>query len=163
MNDLARSDDYRKWIVAIKSRVQSAQLKAAVSVNRELLQLYWFLGNQIVEKQELAKWGDAQPNGSKLHAQLYQAYFVDGEDISDSEVLLRLVEEAGLDVESARGVLTERSFSPAVDQDWQLAAQYGVTGVPTFVADGRGVVGAQPYEVLVQLVEAGGAVRREIG
>ena len=58
MSDLAESADYRQWIVSIKSRVQSAQLKAAVSVNRELLQLYWFIGGQIIERQETAKWGD---------------------------------------------------------------------------------------------------------
>jgi predicted DsbA family dithiol-disulfide isomerase len=36
-----------------------------------------------------------------------------------------------------------------------------VTAVPTFVAGGYGVVGAQPYEVLVQLVEKAGARRRD--
>ncbi len=110
--------------------------------------------------QELAKWGDTQPNGDALHAALYAAYFVDGEDISNRDVLLRLAREAGLDVNVATVVLDERTFSPAVDEDWQLSRQYGVTGVPTFVADGRGVVGAQPYEVLEQLVTAGGAERR---
>ena len=35
-----------------------------------------------------------------------------------------------------------------------------VTGVPTFVAGGQGVVGAQPYEVLVKLLEQVGARRR---
>ena len=38
--------------------------------------------------------------------------------------------------------------------------QYGVTGVPTFVAARYGVVGAQPYEVLERLVERAGAPRR---
>jgi predicted DsbA family dithiol-disulfide isomerase len=36
----------------------------------------------------------------------------------------------------------------------------GITGVPTFVAAGRGVVGAQPYEVLERLVRAAGAKSR---
>jgi len=35
-----------------------------------------------------------------------------------------------------------------------------VTGVPTYVAAGHGVVGAQPYEVLVQLMEHAGATRK---
>ena len=39
----------------------------------------------------------------------------------------------------------------AVDADWAKSRQYGVTGVPTFVAGGYGVVGAQPYEALEQL------------
>jgi predicted DsbA family dithiol-disulfide isomerase len=50
-------------------------------------------------------------------------------------------------------VLATRSFKAAVDADWQKSREYGVTGVPTFVAGGRGVVGAQPYEVLERLVK----------
>ena len=50
-------------------------------------------------------------------------------------------------------MLEKRSFKSAVDADWEKARDYGVTGVPTFVAGGRGVVGAQPYETLEELVE----------
>jgi len=50
-------------------------------------------------------------------------------------------------------VLEKRTFKEAVDADWNLSRQYGITGVPTFVVGTRGVVGAQPYEVLEQLVE----------
>ena len=50
-------------------------------------------------------------------------------------------------------VLNERTFKEAVDGDWAKARQNGVTGVPTYMAAGTGVVGAQPYEALVQLVE----------
>ena len=57
-------------------------------------------------------------------------------------------------------MLTERRFKDAVDVDWAKSHQYGVTGVPTFVADRYGVVGAQPYEVLEQLVDKAGAKRR---
>jgi predicted DsbA family dithiol-disulfide isomerase len=57
-------------------------------------------------------------------------------------------------------VLDERRFKDAVDADWQKSAAYGVTGVPTFVAARHGVVGAQPYEALAQLVEKAGAAKR---
>ena len=40
MNELAPNADYRQWITSIKTRVQSSQIKAAVAVNRELLELY---------------------------------------------------------------------------------------------------------------------------
>jgi predicted DsbA family dithiol-disulfide isomerase len=49
-------------------------------------------------------------------------------------------------------VLEKRTFKAAVDEDWKLSRQIGVTGVPTFVAGRRGVVGAQPYETLEELV-----------
>ena len=62
--------------------------------------------------------------------------------------------------DEARAVIGERRFKDEVDADWAKSHQYGVTGVPTFVAAGYGVVGAQPYEVLEQLVEKAGAPRR---
>ena len=58
MSELTNDKEYRDWIVSIKSRVQSSQIKAAVAVNYALLELYWFLGEQIIERQETAKWGD---------------------------------------------------------------------------------------------------------
>lgn len=112
--------------------------------------------------QELAKWAETQSVGDALHELLYRAYFVDGEDISDPDVLLALAAEAGLDTNVAATVIHERTFSAAIDEDWRLAHRYGVSGVPTFVADGRGVVGAQDYAVLAQLVEAGGAAPKPV-
>ncbi len=103
--------------------------------------------------QELSKWADSQPNGERVHAGLYQAYFVEGKNIGEVEALLQVTEKAGLPVAEARGVLEKRQLESAVDQDWQTAHQLGVTGVPTFVAGQYMVVGAQPYDVLVQLLQ----------
>ena len=50
-------------------------------------------------------------------------------------------------------MVEKRTFKEAVDVDWAQSRQMGVTGVPTFVAGGYGLVGAQPYESLVSLVE----------
>ena len=58
MTGLVHSDDYREWIISIKQRIQTAQIKASLAVNRELLELYWYLGEQILEKQKAAAWGD---------------------------------------------------------------------------------------------------------
>ena len=103
--------------------------------------------------QELGKWADTQPGGEALHDALFRAYFVDARDISQPAVLLDVVERVGLSVDGAREALERRTFKAAVDADWELSRRYGVTGVPTFVAGRHGVVGAQPYEVLEQLVE----------
>lgn len=58
MRELITDNEYRDWIVSIKSRVQASQIKAAVAVNVAMLDLYWFLGEQIIERQETASWGD---------------------------------------------------------------------------------------------------------
>jgi predicted DsbA family dithiol-disulfide isomerase len=66
------------------------------------------------------------------------------------------VERLGLSVDGAREVLEKRTFEAAVDADWALSRQYGITGVPTFVVGHYGVVGAQPYEALEALVRKAG-------
>jgi predicted DsbA family dithiol-disulfide isomerase len=103
--------------------------------------------------QELGKWADTQPGGEKIHDALFKAYFVDGKNIGDTEELIRIADSVGLNRDKAREVLEKRSFKDAVDQDWAKSRAYGITGVPTFVAGGYGVVGAQPYEALAQFVE----------
>ena len=102
--------------------------------------------------QELGKWADTQPGGEALHDALFRAYFVEARDISRLEVLLDIVGQAGLPIDAAREVLDRRTFKAAIDADWELSREYGITGVPTFVAGRYAVVGAQPYEVLEQLV-----------
>lgn len=111
--------------------------------------------------QELGKWADTRPGGERLHDALYRAYFVDARNIGDAAVLVEVARAAGFPADEARAVLAERRFATAVDADWARARRYGVTAVPTFVAAGRGVVGAQPYPVLARLVEEAGARRRE--
>ena len=110
--------------------------------------------------QELGKWADTQPGGEALHDALYKAYFVDARNIGDLEILVELAQSVGLSGDEARAVLTERRFKDAVDADWAKSHRYGVTGVPTFVAGRYGVVGAQPYDTLEQLLEKAGAPRR---
>lgn len=48
---------YAELLEDLKARVRTAQLKAAVAVNRELNQLYWDIGRLIVERQEREGWG----------------------------------------------------------------------------------------------------------
>ena len=51
--------EYKKLLLELKEKVRSSQLKAAIKVNYELLDLYWTLGEYIVKKQEQHSWGDA--------------------------------------------------------------------------------------------------------
>lgn len=52
-------DGYAKLLAEIKARVATAQTRAALAVNRELLALYWGVGRSIVERQKNAKWGSS--------------------------------------------------------------------------------------------------------
>lgn len=49
--------DYRELLNELKAKIQSAQIKAGISVNREMILLYWEIGRLISERQESAGWG----------------------------------------------------------------------------------------------------------
>ncbi len=111
--------------------------------------------------QELGKWAETQPGGEAIHMALFRAYFVDNRNIGNPEVLMEIALEGGLPEDGAREVIEERTFEAAIDMDWAKSRQYGVTGVPTYVAERQGVVGAQPYEALEQFMDGVGAQRKE--
>jgi len=121
--------------------------------------------------QELAKWAETQVDGrtgsevsgGKIHRALFEAYFVSGLNVADTDVLLSVCEDIGLDTTAAKAAINDASFADAVDKDWQKSRQYGVTGVPTYVVGQQGIVGAQPYEAIEQLLLAEGAQARESG
>ncbi len=102
--------------------------------------------------QELGAWADTQPGGAEIHDALYRAYFVDGLNVGDPEVLVSIAKAVGLDETEARRVIEQRTCKELIDNDWNRSRAMGVTGVPTFAAGGYGLVGAQPYEALSALV-----------
>jgi predicted nuclease of restriction endonuclease-like (RecB) superfamily len=57
-SDLKLDKIYIDWLKEIKLKIRNVQIKAALSVNTELLKFYWELGGEIVLKQRNSKWGD---------------------------------------------------------------------------------------------------------
>jgi predicted DsbA family dithiol-disulfide isomerase len=101
---------------------------------------------------ELGKWAEAQGRGDAFHDAIFRAYFAEGLNISDVTVLGETCSQLGLDPDEAERVLAQGEYGASVDDDWDYSRRLGVTAVPTFLAAGRSVVGAQPYEVLERLV-----------
>jgi predicted DsbA family dithiol-disulfide isomerase len=82
------------------------------------------------------------------------AYFSEGENIGETETLVRLAAEAGLDADEARITLESDAYADAVRTDERRARMLGINGVPFFVVDERyGVSGAQPAELLLQVLD----------
>ena len=50
---------YAGFLSDIKTRLKTARIRAHLSANRELLELYWDIGRMIVERQNLEGWGSA--------------------------------------------------------------------------------------------------------
>ncbi len=110
--------------------------------------------------QELAKLAEKQGSGEQFHMAAFKAYFADGLNIGLQATLVELGTSVGLSAEKVLEVLEKRTFEEAVDKDWMRSYQLGVKAVPTFMVNEMSLVGAQPFEKLVQLMEASGVVRR---
>ena len=106
--------------------------------------------------QELGKWAEEKGSGPAFHDAAFRAYFADGLNIGEREVLLRLAAAVGLSSNEAESVLDGRSYRYAVDRDWQRARERGVTAVPTFIFEEQRIVGARPYGELETLLFANG-------
>lgn len=85
----------------------------------------------------------------------YRANFAEERSVFDTETLVRLGVEAGLDETEVRSVLADESaYADAVRADEREAAELGANGVPFFVLDRRyGISGGQPAEVFTQALE----------
>lgn len=89
---------------------------------------------------------------------LMKAYFCEGGNLNDTDTLVDLVAEAGLDPDEAREAVQNEAFAEDVAHDIQQARQIGITGVPFFVFNQRyAVSGAQPAATLVEVMRKAAA------
>ena len=56
-NEIISDKDYADFLQSLKERVQQAQVRAMLSVNRELVLLYWQIGREILARQQQQGWG----------------------------------------------------------------------------------------------------------
>ncbi|MCA1647228.1 MAG: DsbA family oxidoreductase [Chloroflexi bacterium] len=90
----------------------------------------------------------------QVKERLFRAYFSEGEPIGDTGTLVRLGAEVGLPVAEAQALLDSDKFAEEVRAEEHEATELGINGVPFFVVDRRyGVSGAQPAEVLLQVLD----------
>lgn len=85
-----------------------------------------------------------------LEEALFKAYFTDGKNTADHQVLTDLAVSVGLNAEEVRQVLATNAYADEVNHDIYQAQQVGVRGVPFFVLGGKyAVSGAQPTETFL--------------
>ena len=86
--------------------------------------------------------------------ELFDRYFLAGEDIGATEVLIEVAEAAGMDGEDVRAFLAGDTERDEVLADHNLAQHIGINGVPCFILDGRyAVSGAQSPDVFKRMIE----------
>ena len=58
MSELKLSNEYLLLLNHLKEKIKTSQLRAAFALNKEVINLYWYIGKQIIAKQKEAQWGD---------------------------------------------------------------------------------------------------------
>jgi predicted DsbA family dithiol-disulfide isomerase len=101
-----------------------------------------------------AKVAEAAGKGSPYHDAVFRAYWQRANNISEVEVLADIAQSIGLDRGAFLAALNDEPYNAQVEADVEQAYYYGLTGVPALIFGERYLVsGAQPYEVLRQVVE----------
>ncbi|MBO9539764.1 DsbA family oxidoreductase [bacterium] len=103
-------------------------------------------------------WFAEQEGGSSLKARmvdaLFKAQFTDGGNVADPAALLALATGVGLDAERTRAFLASDAGASEVREELEEGHALGITGVPTFVFEGKwGVSGAQEAETFLRILE----------
>lgn len=92
--------------------------------------------------------------GNEAEERFFQAFFINGENINETDVLVKIGQEIGLTESEANDALTNDKYAYEINSDIQEAGQIGVRGVPFFVFDRKyGVSGAQPVDAFLQTLE----------
>ena len=90
---------------------------------------------------------ERQGRSGPLVEALFRAYFEEGRDVGDAEVLIDLARSAGLDPDEGRAALCDPALEAQVVATEAQAAEIGVSGVPFFIVDRAWAMsGAQPAE-----------------
>ncbi len=103
------------------------------------------------DAHRLLHWAEGQGLQAALKHALFKAYFTDGENPSDHEVLVRVAAEVGLNADEARELLASDRFAEEVREREQLYLQNGIHSVPAIIINERHLIqGGQPVEVFEQ-------------
>jgi predicted DsbA family dithiol-disulfide isomerase len=145
---------------ARESQQQLTGLAAAEGLEFHLEQVK--SGNTF-DGHRLIHLADEHGRQADMKERLMRAYFTEGQLVSDRDALTALGVEVGLAEREVQEMFDGERFADAVRADEQAAQTLGISGVPTFIVDRRvGVTGAQPPELLLEMLSRGWTEREPV-
>ncbi|MDT0341467.1 DsbA family oxidoreductase [Streptomyces litchfieldiae] len=139
-------------------RAQARAMNAQVAARAAEIGLDFRMDSAIATNSRAAHrlihFARSQGRQHDMVERLFRAFFTDGLNVGDHDVLTDLATQIGLAPAAAREALDSDTFDADVDADVRQAGQLGITGVPFFVFGGKyAVSGAQPLEVFLQALD----------
>jgi predicted DsbA family dithiol-disulfide isomerase len=103
------------------------------------------------DAHRLLHWAELEGHQHALKRALFSAYFTEGRNPSDREVLIDIATQAGLDPARAREILESNLYADEVREREQFYAQKGIGAVPSVIINDKYLIqGGQPVEVFEQ-------------
>ncbi|MEM9206116.1 MAG: DsbA family oxidoreductase [Pseudomonadota bacterium] len=106
-----------------------------------------------LDAHRLVRWASTTGLQDQIVEALFEAFFMQGENIGDHGTLIRIAQDAGLDAGLIGDLLVGEADIDLTKREIELATNMGVTGVPCFIIAGKyAVSGAQDPEIMVQAI-----------
>lgn len=103
------------------------------------------------DAHRLLHWAEIEGRQHALKQALFAAYFTDGRNPNDREVLVDVATKAGLDASQAREILESGRYADEVRQHEQFYTRQGISAVPSVIINDKYLIqGGQPVEVFEQ-------------
>ncbi|HEY4943322.1 MAG TPA: DsbA family oxidoreductase [Rhizomicrobium sp.] len=107
-----------------------------------------------LDSHRLIRWAAGAGVQDDVVERLFKAYFIDGRDIGDAQVLTDVAAEGGMDAALVSELLSKEADLAAVEREAGMANQMGISGVPTFIFDSKFMIsGAREPEILVRIID----------
>jgi predicted DsbA family dithiol-disulfide isomerase len=107
-----------------------------------------------LDAHRLIHWGGIEGRQTAIVSSLFRAYFIEGRDIGDREVLADIADDCGMDASVVQRLLNSDADVDEIRNRDTVARDMGVTSVPTFIVDRKHAVpGAQSPELWAKVIE----------
>ncbi|MEP1930355.1 MAG: DsbA family oxidoreductase [Roseibium sp.] len=135
---------------AFYSQIKAAGLEEGINFAFDDIKL----SPNTLDCHRLILWSRADELQDEVVERLFKAYFLDGEDLTKSDILVRISEEAGMQSDLVEQLFETDSDLEKTIEQIAKAHQSGVTGVPCFIIDQRFVLaGAEKAETLAAALQ----------
>ena len=103
---------------------------------------------------QLLMWSLTQGKQTEMQLAIFKAYFTDGKNINDDQVLLEVISELGLDIELAKQVLDEKSWAKTVSSTEKQWLDASINAVPTIVINRKHLIsGAKSMDEIIATIK----------
>ena len=137
---------------AVRAYTPIAQTAEAAGLNMDLEGIK--KTPNTIDAHRLIHWARLEGTQTAIVSALFEAYFVEGRDIGDREVLADIADSNGMDAAVVRKLLASDSDSAEISERDTAARQMGISSVPTFIVDSRHAVpGAQSTDMWLKVID----------